>query len=208
MSLILALGFLVMVQIAKGFFLNMVATPQRSMTATLGKHGDNFKFLSVFRGKDDEHFPRIIPVAGVFGELSPDDLMAPYSNEASPPGQWSYDFSDSDDPQMGTFACPPSAIITEAADPVGFVCGHKTLGLQLPVEEELECVVVVDRGDLRFDPDSFYVFKTDQGGLDMGTTDTIPDGYEILGKIISTNVPWMPGMKKRPTGFLEDESDY
>ena len=171
----------------------------------LMKHGDNFKFMSVIQGSSDEHFPRIVPIAGEYPGITEEELFAPYSNEPTPSGTWAYDFSGPDDPQLGAFACPPGQVMTEAEDPVALIAPNTALGLKVSVPEALECVVIVDRGDLKFDPDAFYLFKTAQGILDIGTTDKIPEGYGIMGRVILTVIPWTPGMEKASSGFLEEE---
>ena len=134
--------------------------------------------------------------------------MTPYSNEAANPGQWAYDFSDSESPHIGTFAAPASFVMHDAADPVGVIASNLDMNIQLTIDEEVECVVVIDRGDFKFDPDLFYAFKTDTGELTFGSCDRVPAGYEIMGRIIHTCVPFHDKMQKKPTGFLEDETEY
>jgi len=169
------------------------------------KHGEKFKFMSVIQGRSDQHFPRIVPVAGEYPGITEEELFAPYSNEPTPTGTWAYDFSDPDDPQMGSFACPPGQIITEAEDPVAVIALNTALGLKVDLPEELECVVIVDRGDLKFKPDAFYMFKTTRGTLEIGASDSIPEGYDIMGRVILTTIPWAPGMDRASSGFLEDD---
>lgn len=173
----------------------------------LDKHGENFKFLSVLRGNEDEYFPRIIPIAGVLGEVTFEQIMLPFSAEAPKVGNWFYDFSDPDGPQLGTFACPPSRNIHEAADPVGLIATNTQLNINLSINDEVECVVVIDRGDFKFDPDVFFAFKTPIDTIEIGSCNKVPNDYEIIGRVVMTTVPFHPGMQRKPTGFLEDETE-
>ena len=131
--------------------------------------------------------------------------MAPFSNEPVVPGTWSYDFTDADDPGMGRFACPPSQVMSDAEDPVGLITTNSALGIRVDAGKDLECVVVVDRGDLKYDPDCFYLWTTDRGTLEIGASDVIPSGWRIEGRIVITTVPWDPSMEKAATGWLEEE---
>lgn len=200
----------------KQFIFNSIFPKKTMGTATmcnidsnnpLGKHGENFKFLSVLRGNEDVYFPRIIPIAGVLGEVSFEEIMAPFSAEAPKEGNWFYDFSDPDSPQLGTFACPPSRNIHEAADPVGLIATNTQLNINLSISDEVECVVVVDRGDFRFDPDAFFAFRSPINTVEIGSCNKIPQGFEIIGRVVMTTVPFHTGMARKPTGFLEDETE-
>ena len=35
-----------------------------------------------------------------------------------------------------------------------------------------------------------------------------PKGSEILGRVVFVQVPWLPCMKKKKSGFMEDEQLY
>jgi hypothetical protein len=108
--------------------------------------GQNFKYLPIHKGSDEEHFPRIMPIAGVYPSITYEQLMAPRSSEASDPGQWAYEFTDPDGPQIGTVALPGSDTITNCIDPVVVISKNTDLGVT--VIEEVEMIVVVDRGDI------------------------------------------------------------
>lgn len=174
----------------------------------LGLHGQNFKFMPIIQGSNNDHFPRIIQIAGVYPTLSYDELMAPVSYHAADPGSWVYDFSDPNGPQMGTVALPGSDAITNCIDPVVMIA--KNTDLNIKVIEEVEVLVVVDRGDVDFYRDFFFVFKTSENTLVLGNLDSAKTvekkGYEIVGKVALVTVPWIPSMKMKSTGFLEDDS--
>ena len=174
----------------------------------LGLHAQNFKFMPIIQGSTNDHFPRIIQIAGVYPSLSYDDLMAPTSFPAADPGSWVYDFSDPSGPQMGTVALPGSDAITNCVDPVVMIA--KNTDLNIKVIEEVEVMIVVDRGDLDFYRDFFFVFKTRENKLLVGNLDSAKTvekkGYEIVGRVALVAVPWIPAMKPTSTGFLEDDT--
>ncbi len=73
--------------------------------------------------------------------------------------------------------------------------------------QDVEVVVVVDRGDKYFSPESFYALRTPENEMKILWCDDLPPGYEVLGKVLLCTVPWVEGMKKKSSGFLEDDED-
>ena len=55
--------------------------------------------------------------------------MAVSSEEPAEPGQWTYDFSDPDGPQLGTVALEGSNVISTAVDPVVMIAEHTSVTL-------------------------------------------------------------------------------
>eukprot|EP01036_Dinobryon_divergens_P036532 gene36532-47589_t len=172
-----------------------------------GGHNQDFKFLPMIRGSQDEHFPRIIHIAGVYPNLTPEQLLAPISNPAAPPGAWTYEFADPDGPQLGTVALPGSEIITDCIDPVVVITKNTALGVA--VVEEVEMMVVIDRGDRDWSEDNFFIFQTPENELAIQWSDSdyLDDGYEILGRVVLCSVPFTNKMKKKPTGFMEEDDE-
>lgn len=170
-----------------------------------GGHGQNFHYLPVHRGSLEEHFPRIIPIAGVFPGITTEQLNAPYSSPAAPVGQWVYEFTDPEGPQLGTIALPGSTVMTDAVDPVALITNNTILGISCI--EDVEMIAVVDRGEKDFYSGDFFLFK------DMNTNEFFiqwyeklpPNHIEILGKIIQCAIPLTEKMKPVETGFLEDD---
>ena len=64
----------------------LVAQRYLQLTMKSGGHAQNFKFLPLFRGSRSLHFPRIIQIAGVYPEMTPEDLLAPVSSPAASAG--------------------------------------------------------------------------------------------------------------------------
>lgn len=170
-----------------------------------GGHAQNFKFLPLFRGSRSLHFPRIIQIAGVYPEMTPEDLLAPVSSPAASAGLWAYDFPDEDQPQQGTVAIPGSPAITNCVDPVIMITSNAAIGVQL--KEEVEMLVVVDRGNRYFSPENFFVFRTPENQLLLQWTDSVEPGYEILGKVALCTVPYMKSNAPADTGFAENDGE-
>eukprot|EP00600_Ochromonadales_sp_CCMP1393_P016978 CAMPEP_0175024938 /NCGR_PEP_ID=MMETSP0005-20121125/16777_1 /TAXON_ID=420556 /ORGANISM="Ochromonas sp., Strain CCMP1393" /LENGTH=175 /DNA_ID=CAMNT_0016283611 /DNA_START=152 /DNA_END=679 /DNA_ORIENTATION=+ len=170
----------------------------------IGKHGEDFKFLPCERGSDSYHFPRIVPVAGTLEDLTKEDYFAVIPNEFAPTGNWVYDFSDADSPQLGTVAVPGSILITEAYEPVAIITTNTALGINCV--EEVEMVAVVDRGDKDYESTDFYLFADDTGKMFIRWMDRAEfDSYEILGRVMVCMMPFTEKMKKPKSGFLEDD---
>ena len=144
--------------------------------ATLGKHGENFKYLSIMKGKSSQHFPRTIPIAGMYPEVTPEDIMAPAQCPLIMPGQIAFDFSDPNGPQLGTVAVPGSDVITFADDPVALVVHNSQLGIKMIAPDGAECVAIVDRMDLKFNPDYFYAFRNPSNDVELGSIDRLEPG--------------------------------
>lgn len=67
-------------------------------------HGQASCFLPL-RQLDQEYYaPRIIQIAGAYPGITAEEFFAVKSEPSADDGQWSYDFSDPDGPQMGTVA--------------------------------------------------------------------------------------------------------
>jgi hypothetical protein len=172
----------------------------------LGLHGQNFKYLSIIKGKQSVHFPRTVPIAGVYPELTPEDILAPAQAPLIVPGQFAYDFSDPSGPQLGTVAVPGSDTITFADDPIAIITRNENIGIKLN-GDGAEVVLIVDRDDKKFNSDMFYAFRNPNNEVEIGSLDKLLPGYTIMGRVILTMVPMVKGDKKQATGFLEDEDE-
>ena len=171
-----------------------------------GGHGDGFKYIPIHQAKQLENFPRIVPIAGVYPELTPQDLMTPSPGLPFRKGTWSYDFSTPDGTQLGTVALPPSDIMTACIDPVAIISTNVALGItNVPVD--VEVVVVIDRGNKVFKSNVFFAFKSPQNEIVIRWSDKMPPGHEVLGKVVICMSPWVEGMRQKSSGFLEDDED-
>ena len=175
----------------------------RGLEMKSGGHGQGFKFLPLERGGRKFHFPRIVQIAGVFPDLTPEELMAPSSVPAAPVGKWAYDFSDPEGPQLGTVALPGSDAVAKCEDPVVMITTNTALGVQYP--EEVEILVLVDRADRRHVDDSFFVFRTPDNRLLIEWNDELEPGYEIMGRVALCASPFIESMAKKITGIAEED---
>jgi hypothetical protein len=168
-----------------------------------GGHGQGFKFLPLERGGRKFHFPRIVQIAGVYPELTAEDLLAPKSFPAAPVGRWVYDFSDPEGPQLGTVALPGSDVVAQCEDPVVMIATNTALGVQYP--DEVEILVCVDRADRTLVSDGFFVFRTPDNRLLVQWSDELEPGYEILGRVALCAAPFIESMAKKVTGIAEED---
>lgn len=197
--LVIALSF----RLPGGTGLSRSSSKLRISLARTGQHGTGFKYLPLLRGSPDEHFPRIIHIAGVYPELTLEEVLAPHSPPAGDPGTWMYDFADPEGPQLGTVAIPGSEAITDCIDPVAIISKNTALGITYA--EEVECLVVVDRGDLRFFNDKFYLCKTSTNKLIIQWMERQDPSYEIVGRVVLCMVPHVQGAMPKKSGFLEED---
>lgn len=140
--------------------------------------------------------PRIIQIAGAYPGLTRDEFFAVSSEPAPDKGQWTYDFSDPDGPQLGTVAIEGSQLVAECKDPVVIIGEHPSLGVELPeaIEGAVDLVLLVDRGLKEFAERRFMVLSN--SGSDevtiaaFGSKKEIPEGTEILGQVLMVQIPW------------------
>jgi hypothetical protein len=129
-------------------------------------------------------------------------------------GQWTYDFSDPEGPQLGTVAIESSNSVACCHDPVVIIAEHTSLGVPLPevIKDPVDLVVLVDRDANRFAERKFLVLDVPgSDSLTIGafpTKEDLPVGAEVLGQVVICQVPWLPSMKATKSGFLEEDEYY
>lgn len=139
--------------------------------------------------------------------------MAVSSEPPAEEGQWSYDFSTPNGPQMGTVAVPGGPVVSYADDPIVIIADHLELGIPLPDElkDPVDILVVVDRNLNSFAERKFLVIDVPGEGIKIGgfpTKKDLPVDATILGRVIFVQIPWLPCMKKTKSGFMEEEELY
>lgn len=186
------------------------ATPVMSSAGNL--HGQKACFLPLKQLDMDYYAPRIVQIAGSYPGLSRKDFFAVQSEASADPGQWSYDFSDPDGPQLGTVALEGSAMVSSCEDPVAIIAEHPSIGVQLPeaIKDPVDLVVLVDRAEVNFEERAFFVLDTSDGVLIAAfpSKKELPPGSEILGKVKMVQIPWLPAMKPTKTGFMEEDEYF
>ncbi|CAM9488666.1 unnamed protein product [Choristocarpus tenellus] len=172
-----------------------------------GMHGTRSRFLPIIQVEDNEIMPRIVQIAGALPDLTVEDLNAVSSSPAAEMGNWQYDFSDPEGPQMGTVALPGTSVTLQLSDPVAIVSPNDKLNVSLPNDEIAECLVVIDRGVLEFEVGKFFLWDT-PNGLQIRFFESqqrVIEGFVPLGKVILVYIPFLPSMTKKSTGFQEED---
>jgi len=176
-------------------------------------HGDNSCFLPLKQLEQDYYAPRIVQIAGAYPGLTREEFFAVTSEDVPEQGQWTYDFSDPDGPQLGTVAIESSNVVACCVDPVAIIAEHTSLGIPLPdaIKDPVDIVVLADRSKNRFEERKFLVLDVPGRGLQIAgfpSKDKLPEDCEIVGHVVFCQVPWLPSMKKTRTGFLEADEYF
>lgn len=176
-------------------------------------HGENSCFLPVKQLDMDYYAPRIIQIAGMYPGITREEYEAVSSEPTAEIGQWTYDFSDPDGPQVGTVAIEGSNGIAACEDPVAIIAGHFSLKVPLPLvlKDPVDLVVVVDRARKTFAERKFLVIEAPGDGLSIGAYGSkaeLPEGVNILGQVELVQIPWLPCMKPTKSGFMEEDEYY
>jgi len=171
-----------------------------------GVHGQGFHFMPMSRPGRNEHYPRILPIAGVLPGITIDELMAAPSMASAPKGTWAYDFSGVTGVQLGKVAIPGSEIVTDAVDPVVLITTNTAVNIQC--KTDVEMLLVIDRQDPDpFDSDNFYLFRTQQGDLKVMWSEQLPGDMEIVGKVVTAVLPFVKANADQKTGWAEEDEE-
>lgn len=192
---------------------------QSQLESSLGmvagsKHGENSCFLPLEQLDQDYYAPRIIQIAGAYPGLTREEYESVTSEEAAEPGQWTYDFSDPDGPQMGTVALPGSNVVACCQDPVVIIAEHYSLGVPLPraITEPVDLIVLADRAEQTFAERRFLILDIPgEQGIKISAFQTkaeVPAGAQILGQVVLVQIPWLSCMKPTKSGFLEADEYF
>ena len=153
-------------------------------------------------------------IAGAYPGLTRADLFAVSSEDAPEVGQWSYDFSDPEGPQMGTVAVDGSFVVSACDDPVVVIAEHTALGVTLSkeIENPVDLLVVIDRALKDFAERKFLVL--DIPGEEeiliraFASKAEMPADATIIGQVELVQIPWLPSMAPTKTGFMEADEYF
>lgn len=152
-------------------------------------------------------------IAGAYPGVTTQEFLATTSEPPADLGQWTYDFTDPDGPQLGTIALPGMSSVYETEDPVVLIGEHTVLGVTLPPEivDPVDLIVLCDRSRNRFAERKFLVLEVESnpGVIHIGafnTKDEMPSPSRILGHVTMVQIPWLPSMKKKKSGFMEEDT--
>jgi len=176
-------------------------------------HGDNACFMPCRQLDQDFFAPRILQIAGMYPGITREEYDGVTSEPSPTPGQWTYDFSDPDGPQMGTVAIDGSEVLTACDDLIAIIVDHLSLKVPLPeeVKESVDLVAVVDRAKKTFAERKFLVMETPGDGLSIGAFPSyseFPEGVSIIGQVELVQIPFLPCMKSTRSGFAEDDGVF
>mmetsp|Transcript_1807 Transcript_1807/g.3805 ORF Transcript_1807/g.3805 Transcript_1807/m.3805 type:complete len:214 (-) Transcript_1807:375-1016(-) len=183
------------------------------LQAVGGLHGDNSCFLPLVQLEQDYYAPRIVQIAGSYPGVTREDYFAVTSEEPPVQGQWTYDFSDPDGPQLGTVAIESSNVVACCEDPIVLIAEHTSIGVPLPkvIKEPVDIIVLCDRAVNTFAERKFLVLDSPSHGVTIGAfpsrTD-LPSDCKIIGQVVLCQIPWLPSMKPTRTGFLEADEYF
>jgi hypothetical protein len=72
-----------------------------------GLHGTGSRFLPIQQLQNDDYFPRTIAIAGEYPGVTAAEILGLKSAAAPEVGQWQYDFTDPQGPQVRYGGIPP-----------------------------------------------------------------------------------------------------
>eukprot|EP00548_Thalassiothrix_antarctica_P008964 CAMPEP_0194135638 /NCGR_PEP_ID=MMETSP0152-20130528/5745_1 /TAXON_ID=1049557 /ORGANISM="Thalassiothrix antarctica, Strain L6-D1" /LENGTH=202 /DNA_ID=CAMNT_0038831975 /DNA_START=129 /DNA_END=737 /DNA_ORIENTATION=+ len=176
-------------------------------------HGESSCFLPLAQLDQDYYAPRIIQIAGSYPGITAEEIQAVSSEPSPDMGQWNYDFSDPDGPQLGTIAIEGSDKVHNVDDPVVIIAEHQALGVTLPpeLEDPVDLIVLVDRARQTFAERKFLVLELPGENVSIGaytSKSELPTNCNILGQVALVQIPWLPCMKKTKTGFMEEDEYF
>lgn len=207
--------FAAIVELSVAWVTSSLGTFRQPMQLAAGStsHGENSCFLPLDQLDQDFCNPRIVQIAGAYPGLTKEEFMAVKSEPSPDKGQWTYDFSDPDGPQLGTVALRGGDIVHFAEDPVVVIAEHTSIGVDLPkaIKETVDLIVFADRAEKGFTERKFMVVQTPSDGLLItayATRNYMPDGAEILGHVQMVQIPWLPSMEPTVTGFAEADNYF
>ena len=154
-------------------------------------------------------------IAGAYPDVDVETYLAVSSDPPADMGQWSYDFSDPEGPQMGTVALPGLSTIYQTEDPVAIIADHITLNVPLGhgITEPVDLVVLCDRSRKYFSERKFLILELeDKPGMvsiaAFNEKSEIPNNAKIHGQVTFVQIPWLPFMEKKKSGFEEEDQLY
>ena len=154
-------------------------------------------------------------IAGAYPDVDVETYLAVSSDPPADMGQWSYDFSDPQGPQMGTVALPGLSTIYKTEDPVAIIADHITLNVPLGhgITEPIDLVVLCDRSRKYFSERKFLILELeDKPGMvsiaAFNEKSEIPNNAKIHGQVTFVQIPWLSFMEKKNSGFEEEDQLY
>jgi hypothetical protein len=102
--------------------------------------------------------------------------------------------------------------VYETEDPVVIVAEHTALGVNMPpaIVDPVDLIVLCDRSRRYFAERKFLVLDLDGSGGELsiaafGSKNEVPEGATILGQVTFVQIPWLPNMQRKKSGFMEED---
>lgn len=169
---------------------NTFGSKGSSVPFELGKHGAGSRFLSLSKVEYDEHFPRILTIAGRVPDLTVGEFEStPSVLQNRAPGEGNMFITMLPPEYKGQIiAMPGLALIAECRDPIALLIGPDELSVaKLPVEEGDDIVLLVDRNTdgLEFEKTKFYAWAVgDHVKVGWAKDKPSPETARCLGPIV------------------------
>ena len=181
-----------------------MTSPRAGLQMKTGGHGENFRFMPITKLAPDEYWPQILPIAGILGEMTAEELYSPPQVIKPEQGMWTYDFSNPNMPQLGTVAIPGSERLYWCDDPVVVIATNEQLNIKMT--ELVEVMIVIDRADKEWDKEnSFFMFEAPDNSMSVMWSDAgVPPGHKILGKVAVVSLPLTKSMRSADAMFEEE----
>lgn len=107
---------------------------------------------------------------------------------------------------------PGMASVYESEDPVAIIAENTALGVSVPnMNEVVDLLVLCDRSKTNFAERKFLVLDMNGSGYGelkiaaFGSKAEVPASAQILGHVTLVQIPWLPGMQKKKSGFAEED---
>ena len=104
------------------------------------------------------------------------------------------------------------ASVSETEDPVVLIGEHVDLGVQLPdeIKDPVDLIVLCDRARTYFAERKFLVMELEDnpGMIKIGafsSREEMPSSAKILGHVTLVQIPWLPSMQRKKSGFMEED---
>jgi hypothetical protein len=177
-----------------------------------GVHSTGYRFMPLST-MAKENGPALICIAGAYPGITAEQLLAPQALPFAPFGRWNYHVLTSAGCSSGFVAVPGSDLLEESPNTVAVVCGSQSLGIEFPDGNEHEVLAMIDRSDDAvanpgaLDTQKFYAFGDEAGRVHIRWVDAIPPGWQVLGRLIYTQMPFV-GKVNTGDGFAEADDDF
>lgn len=175
----------------------------------IGGHKDDFHFLPIISVSGTDHFPRILHIAGVYPGITKQELFSCPTPRPTRPEQFTFEFPTPHSAKSGIIAIPGSNLMTNCREPVAVVSTCKAL--EIEASEDLEVVVIVDRGETSFTSSDHFYLALNRSELDHDSPLRILwldkseiSQYEIVGKVVLCLLPCNPN-EDLTSSFMEED---